>query len=293
MKDAAELSMEEAVLLLHAQLAFLSDTNGIRHLFVKGPSVIDQGLRKARQSTDVDIWVDPDASEKLISDLTDLGWQPRPTDASSSPFPSHSLTLYNKQWPCDIDIHFRIPGMEAPVQTAFEAVWSRRQQHYLAGFPIHVPSTESSRLILALHSLRSLESYREPAEYDYLAAQNIEDLEEFQHLATQTDAVSALKPFLVDVGIATLFKTNRAPSDEWLYLSSPKSNADKRIDIILNSPLQQFPRAIWRAAFPTKEALMVHDLYQDTTRLGILRTNMSRYQRGLIALLTRLQKKFK
>ncbi|MDD0857185.1 nucleotidyltransferase family protein [Arthrobacter alpinus] len=282
--ETTELTLSEALTLLHAQLAFLARENGLRCLFIKGPAVFAQGLREPRQSSDVDIWLEQEAINKLAGDLYKLGWKNRPTDPYASPFSSHSLTLYSPNWPCDIDIHSRIPGMEASSQDAFESVWVGRENHIMAGIPLSIPSTEASRLILALHSLRSKESPREPAEYNSLIGQDFKDFKEFQDLALATNSVGALKPFLRDTQSYSLFDYYPEPSTEWLHLSSQKSHAEKRLDAVAKSPVSKLPLALWRATFPSKEALMVHDLYQDTSFIGILKTNIGRYKRGLRAI---------
>lgn len=282
--ETTELTISEAVILLHAQLAFLAQENGLRCLFIKGPAVFAQGLREPRQSSDVDIWLEQEVIGNLASVLYKLGWKNRPTDPHASPFSSHSLTLYSPNWPCDIDIHSRIPGMEASPQEAFESVWLGRENHIMAGISLSIPSTEASRLILALHSLRSKESPREPAEYNNLIGLDFKDFKEFQELALATNSVGALKPFLLDTDSYSLFDSCPDPSTEWLHLSSQKSHAEKRLDAVAKSSLSKLPIALWRAAFPSKEALMVHDLYQDTSLIGLVKTNMGRYKRGLRAI---------
>ncbi|MBP2411523.1 hypothetical protein JOF48_000322 [Arthrobacter stackebrandtii] len=291
--ESTNLSLQEAVLLIHAQLAYLSEVTGTRALLIKGPGASLQGLRATHQSTDADIWVDPTDEDTFMSRLQDLGWQRRPTDPSGSPFPPHATTLYHKEWPCDIDVHHHIPGMEKSSETCFEKFWAERSSILIAGQSIPVPSISGSVVILALNALRNLHMARSSTEYQSLTERRTHNIDEIMNLAVETNCIAALKPFLIAIMGEAETRHWPSTSANWDLLSSDASDAEKRINHFLTAPWRNKPRLLYNALFPSDSVLQLRNLYQDTSVHGKTKSYIRRYRRGLSTGLKMLNRIFR
>jgi hypothetical protein len=106
--NETQLSIPEGVLLGHALASRVADNLGIRAFFIKGPASVIQGLRQAKTSSDVDIFVAPSSLEQMLQGLRERCWRERPVDPDSKNLPKHSITLEHPDWPCCIDVHYRL-----------------------------------------------------------------------------------------------------------------------------------------------------------------------------------------
>lgn len=289
MKQAAheaQLNIPEGVLLGHALVARLADSLGIRAFFIKGPASVIQGLRPAKISADVDVFVDPARLPDLLQGLRERGWRERPIDSDSTTFPKHSVTVHHPEWPCCIDVHYRFPGMENPAVDCFEVLWTNTASVELAGQMVRAPSKALGVLILALHALRSPDLPACRQELDYLAAVSRREarLEELLELATSTGSLAAARPFLERLLLESIVPMWPEPSPEWRNRLAAQKPGSARLIALLQAPWQKKPGMLRRAVFPPREVFLSGNLYADMSLRGRLRQHRARWARFLGAL---------
>ena len=280
-----QLEIPEGVLLGHALVARLADSLGIRVFFIKGPASVLQGLRDAKLSADVDVFMDPARLDELLQALSERGWRERPVDPDSMTFPKHSVTVHHPEWPCCIDVHFRFPGMEKPASVCFESLWANTETIALAGQRLRVPARELGVLFLALHALRSptLPACRQ--ELDYLAdlARREGLSEELLELAGTTDALAAVRPFLEGLLPKTINPSWPEPATEWRNRVTAQDAGSARLLAILQAPWRVKPRMLRGALFPPPETFLSGNIYADMSFSGQLRQHRARWVRFLRA----------
>jgi len=161
-----------AVRLAAAWIQMVADEAEIRVLFFKGVAAVAHQLRPSpgKLGQDVDLLVDPAGFQRLIALLLDRGWLARPLpDEGLRIIRQHSVTLVHPAWPCDLDIHCYFPGLFAPADSAFEALWDDHDTLLVAGHHITAPSLPAHALILTVNALRSPASAETRAECARLA----------------------------------------------------------------------------------------------------------------------------
>lgn len=200
MTTEAPLAMDEAVLLAHALAAAVAEHHGVRYLFIKGPVVATHGLRAARTSSDVDVWVDPAGLQDMVDALLANGWVLRPAPEGPRIISSHSTSLMHPRWPCDIDVHRSYPGFLAPEQEVFEYVWREHTTELvLAGRPVVAADRMLSAAVLTLHALRDMHLPRHRSELDQVihildGALDPQERQSLMALARHTWADETLAP---------------------------------------------------------------------------------------------------
>lgn len=284
--DETQLSIPEAVLLGHAMVQRVADSLGIRAFFIKGPASVIQGLRLPKMSVDVDVFVAPADLEPLLSGLRERGWRERPVDPDERSFPRHSTTVDHPEWPCCIDVHFRFPGMEAPSGGCFDVMWAHTEVLELAGQEVRVPSKALGILILALHALRSAHLPACRQELEFLA-----DLTEREShtaaildISAATGSLAAMRPFLEGLLPQPKPIDWPEPSTEWRNRLLAKEPGSARIIAIIQAPLKEKPKMLFRAVFPVPEVHLSRNIYADMTLRGRLRQHQARWARFLRAL---------
>ncbi|MEO5314972.1 nucleotidyltransferase family protein [Pseudarthrobacter sp. CC12] len=279
--DQTQLRIQEGVLLGHALVARLADSLGIRVFFIKGPASVIQGLREAKISADVDVFVDPARLEELLQGLSERGWRGRPSDPDNVTFPKHSVTLDHPEWPCCIDLHFRFPGMEKPHRDCFEYLWQHTVSMELAGQQMRVPSKELGILFLALHALRSPELPACRQELQYLAGvvRRESHSEPLLELAAATGALAAVRPFLESLLPESVSPAWPAPSQEWRNRVAAQAPGSARIIAIVQARWRDKPKMWWRAVFPRTEVFLTGNIYADLSVRGRLKQHRGRWAR--------------
>ena len=283
--DAAEtLGQDEAVLLATALVDHVAASAGLQALFIKGPAATMMGLRENHVSADVDVLVRPEHLDKLVERLGARGWLERPSGVSVVRRYSHSRTLYHPQWNCDIDVHNRFPGMEAPPDGAFDTLWRDRQHLVMAARSVPVPSIPAAVIFQALHSLRAMDEPRHQREYSGLLQRVDTSMhKEILELSIELQAASALKPLLDDLGIADLPVHQGPVSEEWSNRTSIQGTGTAYLAALIESPWRAKPRVFVRAIFPSRNTLRERDLHLDDSVAGLFRAYMSRWRRAMAA----------
>lgn len=276
-----QLSLPEGVLLGHALVARLADSMGIRVFFIKGPASVIQGLRRAKISADVDVFVAPSDLAVLMQALQSRGWRQRPSDPDVITFPKHSVTLDHPDWPCCIDVHFRFPGMEKPAAECFEVMWTKTHNIKLAGQVVRVPSKPLAVLVLALHALRSpeLPACRKELQYLEGIVRRESQSEALLELALATGAVAAARPFFEGLLHESLAPVWPEPSQEWRNRLAAQAPGSGRIIAIVQASWKDKPKMLWRAVFPRTEFFLAGNIYADLSVLGRLNQHRGRWVR--------------
>lgn len=139
--------------LVYALVAHVSETAGIRCLFVKGPALHHQGLRAREHSGDVDVWCDPARWDDLAAALEPWGWVREPDPWRGTPI-HHTATMTPTSWGCEIDVHRRLPGLTLDDDEAFAAVLERTASVRYGGVEVSVPETAAHAVLAAVHAVR-------------------------------------------------------------------------------------------------------------------------------------------
>ncbi|TQJ59904.1 putative nucleotidyltransferase-like protein [Arthrobacter sp. SLBN-83] len=280
-----QLEIPEGVLLGHALVARLADGLGIRVFFIKGPASVLQGLREAKLSADVDVFVDSAGLEDLLEGLHERGWRERPVDPDRT-VPTHSITVHHPGWPCCIDIHFRFPGMEKPERDCFESLWANTETLSLAGQRLKIPAKELGVLFLALHALRAPALPASQHELEYLTdLTRREDMSEaLLELAGATGSLAAVRPFLEGLLPRTIAVVWPEPSTEWCNRMAAQEPGSARLAAIFQAPWSEKPRMVWGALFPRPEVFLSGNIYADMSLVGQLRQHRARWARFIRAL---------
>lgn len=255
------LPLHVAVELAHGAVAEAFAAAGIRGIFFKGPIAHSMGLRQRSQSSDVDVLVDPRQEEAAFRCLADHGWRERPMGGDLGVGLVHAQTLLHDEWPVDIDLHRRIPGIEVPADEAFDTLWKERLRFQLAHVTVPAPSRAAHALILALNGLRAPWEQRARNDLRHLLSVLYdEDWKAIDTVARALDASRALSPLVVDHAPDGVEPDLRAPSHEWLLYQHLEHPAVLWLDAARRAPLSQLPCILWRALFPSTELLVKRDL---------------------------------
>ncbi|MDN4477445.1 nucleotidyltransferase family protein [Demequina sp. SYSU T00039] len=257
------LDFETAKALTMAAADYLARRAGIRVLVIKGAAANFHGIRPARLSGDVDVLVEPLGYSVLCSALEAAGWYPRKVSSLEGVLVTHSTNFVHDSWPCDLDVHPSYPGLLAPEDEAFNALWDRREAMPVAGTSVHITDALGSVLVQALHSLRTLsESPRIVSEYEFLVSTVVpglspHDREEIVVLARRTGAVDTARPFFEASGIELPWGT--LPShdpllDNWRErVESGGSRTSQVLQALRKMRWRDRPALLARALWPSRD----------------------------------------
>lgn len=285
MDVAKSLHQDEAVLLATALVDYMASSADLPVLFIKGPGATMMGLRENHVSADVDVLVSPEDLERMVELLGGRGWLERPMGVSVVRRYLHSRTLYHPQWNCDIDVHDRFPGMEAPPGAAFDTLWRDRQYLVMASRSVAVPSIPAAVIFQALHSLRAMDEPRHEREYSGLLQRVDSKLhQEIVDLSVELQAMAALKPLLEDLGLSDLAAPQGTVSEEWRHRTSVQGTGTAYLVELMESPWQAKPQVLARAIFPSRDTLRQRDLHLEDSVSGLLRAHFARWRRGVAGL---------
>jgi len=156
----AKLPQTVAVQLCAALVQSLAETLRMRALILKGSAATIHGFRPLLQSSDVDVLLSRVDAGRLMVALEGRGWRRRRTAPAPRQFELHSETLFHPDWPCDIDIHWRYPGLFAAPEVVLDRLWETSTTAQVAGRDVRMTDATGTALILAVHALRDPERPR-------------------------------------------------------------------------------------------------------------------------------------
>lgn len=259
--NAVVLQNDEALELSAALTAFLASEAKVRCLFIKGPAAVAAGMRPARASADIDVLVHPDDVNRLIESLAGQGWKLRPF-IDGVGIPKHSHTAYHPQWPTDIDIHFRFPGLDADPVVAFECLAEESFSHDFGGVLGKVPARAGMLIIQITHAMRywNQDGYAfqtAKSDFDFiLRSEDPVSWAELRRIMDGTHSWAAMKPFLLEAYpefVSGIVFPN--PSEDWLSRTFQTFDGKLRMVALLRAPWRDRPRILYRSIFPTREEL--------------------------------------
>ena len=218
---AIRLDAADAASVGYALVTTAAAVTGARALVIKGSSASFHRLRAERVSADIDVLVEPACVELMTQYLEGAGWKARPTSQLAETLVDHSVSFLHPDWPIDIDVHHRYPGLLVEATTAFEALWSRRTTMHVAGYEVPIPDRAGAILIGVLHNLRTTaETSRHVTEYANVVERVIPTLSEADRrdsveLARQVGALDSARVFLLELGIPLPPATPSAGARVW------------------------------------------------------------------------------
>lgn len=245
--NQVEFTLDEGIELAYGLVAREAALLGIRILAVKGPVLQRQGIGGRRVSADADVLVDGAAGE-LAERLTVLGWERRPISTVLRVYPDHSIELFHRSWPCDIDLHLFYPGLFASPAEAFEALSAEKSTVTLAGQPVDAPSPAGHLVVLAAHALRT-RSGRGESDLALVLEKLRGDertREEFDRIASRAKSRYVLRDVLAAVGCDNRSDLSRAEEEAWdrLVAGNGASTAYHVYSTVVSGPAKMRLRAI-------------------------------------------------
>jgi hypothetical protein len=261
--NEVRLTLAEGIPLAHAMVSHLARMHDIRALLIKGPILHLQGLRRPRESGDVDVLCAPSAVDEFVEVLTRTGWAGFNEDPTTPVVVRpHARAYFHERWPCGIDVHDWFPGCFAPADSVFDALWARRDSVELAGQPVDCTDVIGSAIIHGLHLLRTRDLVPAEADRSYLIrairAMTDAELRELAELAATTGAADALGPILDHVDMPMLGRGEWSDADrhEWeLRVSASEVKGLMWMEELRSNHPTKWPRILWRALTFDERAL--------------------------------------
>lgn len=241
--------------LVYALIANVARRNSIDVVFIKGPTLHEQGLRERRHSGDVDCWVRPGDDLRLARAMREWGWTPL-FSAFTGTGVTHSLTLEAGEWGCAIDVHTRYPGIDIDPASAFDVAMEESEPRVFAGTVCATPRMALHGVIAALHSVRPF--IGTPAgerQFDEASAALRAAGPGTIAIAERVNAVYALEsPLQRAFPDAHLAYPHARPPADWawrLTASAPR----RHLRALGTVPLRKRPAALGRLIWPSTEML--------------------------------------
>ncbi|MDP3949107.1 hypothetical protein [Microbacterium sp.] len=267
--------------LVYALLAHAAREADVDIVFIKGPVLFAQGLRTREHSGDVDCWVRPGGERALAAAIAPWGWRIVPT-AFDGTAVAHSVTLVPGEWGCEIDVHWRFPGMTLDPDSAFDLVHESAEQRVFAGATVRTPSPAMHAVIYALHELRPV-SGRQYSDSQFQSA---------------VMALTAAGPQAIDIAsrvgagyvlheaLQLSFPNEEVPESnqlvpedwEWRKIVSVPQ---RQLAAVRNVDVWQRPRVIFRLLWPTRDTSRRIRDAADASPRGLRRVKVKRLWDGI------------
>jgi hypothetical protein len=279
------LDQGAAVALGCALVSYVAEDAGIRSLLIKGHALAEQGLRQPRRYADVDVWIAPESVSVFVQALLARGWHERGPNWVLDRVGSHSITLVNDSWPCDVDVHLRFPGFLAPDDVVFEELWRRRTTIMVGGRQITTTDRAGNAAVLALHSIRQEWNDSREDEFEYLVdlMEKDDDLvSETLDLAAVVGANETLAPLFARLGVVPRpgFRPSSRALREWSARRAHVSRTGRWLSYFRSIPLRTWPREFVVAAWPSPQLFLQDHPEVPPTRPALFRARVRRLING-------------
>lgn len=271
--------------LVYGLVQSIASSRDVGLVFIKGPTLHAQGLRSREHSGDVDVWSDPDQIEQLVDALEGWGWSAVPFDFAEPTY--HSVTLKPPAWACEIDLHFRFPGIGVSDDRAFERLLSGAEVRTFAGVSGNVPDPSMHALIFALHLLRPTPGAHVPPAAVDGAIRAVQKAGAVTiQAAIDLGTVDVLRPVL-----ESAFPEERLPADgggiplDWQWRTEP-NRARYHLAVLRSLPWRERPSALRRIIWPDERALGLSATIAGRTAGSGLRGHLARLASGIRQLIS-------
>lgn len=239
------LTLAEAVPLGTVHLQRLLSAAGIRSLVIKGPAFAELGVRKPRQSNDIDLLVAPQDRAVATEALACGGWS-----IISHWFPPaledviYSTTFRHALFPVTLDLHHRFSGLFA--DGAFEHLWTRRGEVVLAGQPIHTVSLADALVIESLNAIKLLDRDRRRAAVSKVVESAVEvEVSEVTRVAESLGARHTAALLVEELGGPPPTGPTPRGFDRWIRRGARNGSVELIGDILRRAP-HHAPKVVWQ-----------------------------------------------
>lgn len=239
------LTLAEAVPLGTVHPQRLLAAAGIRSLVIKGPAFVELGVRKPRQSNDIDLLVAPGDGTRATESLAQAGWS-----IFSHWFPPalddviYSTTFRHPLSPVTLDLHHHFSGLLA--DDAFEHLWQRCGAVALAQQSVDAVGLADALIIEYLNATKLLgHDRRRSAAARVVESAVAVDLGDVTDAAESIGARHTAAPLIEALGGPE--PTTPAPAGyvRWVSRGARNSSRELVVDILLRAPLHA-PRMVWQ-----------------------------------------------
>lgn len=279
------LPLDVAGKLCAALSSSVAASGGLRALVVKGLVTSHYGLRDERVSADVDVLLPPGDAERFIDALKRAGWRERPMSEGADALAAHSHELIHDDWPCDIDVHHRFPGLLAEPLEGFDALWDRHTLLPLAGVDVVIPDRDGAIIITALHALRHVDTDANHGEElrrigVALASMSEHERDSIRALAAATGAEGPLAELFAAHGIDVKVEPSSALEDWTTRRLAGDAYAGNVVASVGSAPWRQRPRLLWLAAWPSAVDMRATHPEIGDGATALMRARLARIGRG-------------
>lgn len=221
----------------------IAESCGARCLVIKGPTLRAQHLRERAHSGDVDLLVEPGRVSEFVRAMAEWGWRYRPNPMDGTLLP-HSHTLTPESWGCEIDAHFRIPGIAVSPDRSFEILWEQAEERAFAGVQGFTPNVAAHALLQALTLARPTPGGVGQSPYESAVEALRRGTDASLRLAVELRAHGALQEELRAAFPASQVSAEPVP-DDWVWLAQPNP-ARVYLHLLRATPWGQKPAVLWK-----------------------------------------------
>jgi len=279
------LDQAAAVALGCGLVSYVAEEASVRSLLIKGHALAEQGLRDPRRYADVDVWIAPESVTPFVESLRARGWHERGPNWVLDRVGSHSITLVNDSWPCDIDVHLRFPGFLAPDEDVFDELWRRRTTIVVGGRTVTTTDRAGNAAVLALHSMRQERNDGRDDEFEHLVGLLSEDDElvsDMLDLAAVTGANETLAPLFARLGATTRpgYRPSARALREWAARRAHMSRTGRWLSYFRSLSIRSWPREFIVAAWPSADLFLQDHPEVPHTKAALFRGRVRRLVNG-------------
>lgn len=239
------LTLAEAVPLGTVHLQRLLTSAGIRSLVIKGPAFVELGVRRPRQSNDIDLLIHRRDRHRATAALGPAGWTqvsgwvPEGLDDVVP-----SATYRHGLFPVTLDLHHAFAGLLDP--QAFEVLWAERCSVELAGQPVDTLSVPCALLVESLNAIKAREPrFWEDAIGHVLDAAVPVDVGLLTTVADSLGARQSAAPLIAALGGGPSIGEAKPFSPLWASDGQPASRFVLAKTTLRRAPLK-LPQVLWR-----------------------------------------------
>ncbi len=272
--------------LVYALIQSVANEHDIPLIFIKGPALHAQGLREREHSGDVDVWADPSRYKDLASALTAWGWTIARLEFINMTY--HSVTAQGSEWGCEVDIHFRFPGIGIDPSSAFCEIRRTGEPRQFAGVNSQVPNRASHAIIYALHLIRPSPGTRVPDRYVQAATDTLRLVgTEAIKSAVSLGSIDVLRELLTR-GLPTACIPDEGPGipADWEWRLAP-NRARYHLAVLRSLPWRERPRGLKRILWPSEQATQASATIAGRSERSGTRARLARILDGIRQLIAR------